>query len=173
MKTLLIAALAATTVAIGFQQLSLNPGANVVANRIEGSWLLDKQVTRQLDPDSSTAEMIALEFTSDPQVLRRLQNHPAASDLVKRRIFGAGQMTIGRKDPCPYLLGESDGNMMLYWFRWAEPGEEPSEKTKPSLFVDSKLVMMGVGRDSEKDMLFLGGDHVRKSSACYGRTASQ
>jgi hypothetical protein len=149
------------------QRLVVNPGARVVAERIAGSWIMDKHVTRLLNPDAAELGMMSLDFTSDPAVLKRLQNHETAGFLFRnRRIVGAGMMTIGCGIAHPYVLVCRDGNLKLMWFQPTNPSTDP---LRPAGLMGSMAIFIAVSRAGADDMLFLGGESLRTSSACYYR----
>ena len=150
MKKLSIAILAAAstlllTSAVLEEVMSVNPGANIVATRIAGTWQLDGPITRRLDP-SSMPGMMELEFTSDPAILKRLQNHGTAGSLFKnRRIFGAGLMTIDQVVQHPYVLVLREDNLKLMWFQPTNPKTDP---LNPSGLIGSEPIFIAVSRSS-------------------------
>ena len=150
--------------------ISVNPGANIVATRIAGTWLLDAQMTRILNPDANVLSMKELEFTSDPAILKRLQNHGTAGNLFKnRRIFGAGIMTIDRVEQHPYVLVFREDDLKLLWFEPTNPSTDP---LNPAGLIGSEPIFIAVSRSGLEDMMFLGGSggaSPRSAASCYGR----
>jgi hypothetical protein len=142
-----------------------NDPNNIVAAHIAGDWMLEKAITRQLNPDADTSKMIAVNITPDNSVLKRLTKH--SEEYAKLQIYSAGLVKFGRNEEHPYLLVNRNGNMHLVWFVPASgDAADPVAETK------SKTVFLAVGKNKRQDMLFLGGTAARDAAAAYTRSAS-
>lgn len=152
-------ALVAATSAAPVLQVLLKPDAlNVVASRIAGTWSLEPNLTKRLDPDHPTGSMATIAFYDNPAVLNDLL---AASDRFSRsQVFASGNVSIDGTVHL-YVLINENGNMKVVWF-------SPTT-TSPIGRNESKTLQVAVARDRAQDILILGGDTKGESSAAFVR----
>ena len=130
---------------------------NVVANRLEGKWVLDEALAERL---GSKGRITGIEFTSDPSVAYSLPDLPFLKKiLVSSTIYKTGYMTMSAKEdsssdligkPLPYILVTWEGNPQVIWFR--ERGGDPMGDA------ESNMVSLAVAKDTANDVLFIGDD---------------
>lgn len=133
-----------------------------VDKHLPGKWIIDTEMTKQLDPDSRLAQFRELTFSDDPSVMKRM------GDISKRlagiKISLSGVMSIDTNSH-PYVVSPRDGYSTLIWFH---PGVD-SKLGDPV----SRIVTIVAAKDPLHDMLFLGAESgARNASVCFKRAES-
>jgi hypothetical protein len=148
----------------GKPRLAIQPDpGNVVASRLEGTWILDQKST---DWFGGTAAIGLLLFTNDPTALDDLPEEMAA-EVSQDRIYMAGRMdnsaTLekGRQEH-RFLLIERNGNMCLVPFKLQRQGE-PAGKVVP------EIVTLAASADGRHDLLLLFGESRNGACIAFGR----
>jgi hypothetical protein len=152
-----VALLAGAAVAFQFAVAS-PPSANLVAQRIEGRWILDADITTRLDPQRGFQPPRAFEFAQDDVVMRKLMAaYPRYQGMP---IFTGGTAVYGTEKHWFVLTGDY-GNTTLVLFTPVrdDPMGDPH-------YLD---VNMALSRDPSRDLMFIGGDFPRDSAAAYKR----
>ncbi|MBK7874593.1 MAG: hypothetical protein IPJ77_02390 [Planctomycetes bacterium] len=159
-QTLTFAAVAGLAAAAVAWQLSITPVyKNPLPKHLAGNWLLDKEMTIKLAPESRLAKFGSLSFTNDTNVLDKLSN--VADRLKDKNLIMAGMLTIDGNTH-PYVIHEKEGCSTLIWFH-------QGVDTKVGDPV-AKCINLILAADSTNDMLFLGDETgLRNSSVCYKR----
>jgi hypothetical protein len=128
---------------------------NVVASRLSGTWILEKQLTRRLTGEE--VEEIEIEFINDEPILAVIP----FPDLVRdTEIYLAGVMNMGGMS-YPFVLITHHGNPHVVFFRDNEEG--------PMGDVESFTVMMAIAEDERNDLLFIGGDFNNQPFSAFFR----
>jgi hypothetical protein len=152
-----VAALA--TAAVAWQLTIVPVLKNPLPKHLPGSWTMDMEITKKLDPESRMAKFTNLTFTNDPHILDKYTN--ASERLAGMTLILGGMMTIDGNTH-PYVVAEREGCNTLIWFH-------PGTETKLGDPV-AKCVSIVLGREWASDLLFLGNeDSARGSSVCYKR----
>jgi hypothetical protein len=160
MKTILaamsgLAVLGGVTLALQFGAV---PQANIIANRLEGAWKVDAELTAKLDPAPGAFTPREIKFVKDPNVLNVLGGtYPRYKNFD---VFMSGTASMNGQDHW-FLVMTENGNNHLVLFA-------PS-RTVPADDPHHVHISMVVSRNTEKDLLFLGGDMARESAVAYGR----
>jgi len=131
---------------------------NLVAQRLEGRWMLDADITARLDPQRGFQPPRAFEFTKDDVVMKKLvSEYPRFQSLP----IHLGGTAFQGTEKHWFVLYSEDGNNNLVLFTPTREGPlgEPHYLN----------VNMALSRDATKDLLFVGGDVPRESAAAYGR----
>jgi hypothetical protein len=152
-----VAILAGAAVAFQFA-VSSPPSENLVAQRIEGRWLLDADITARLDAQRGFMPPRVFEFAKDDVVVRKLV---AAYPRFQGMPIFTGGTAVMNGEKHWFLLTGDYGNTTLMLFTPVrdEPMGDPH-------YLD---VNMALSRDSAKDLMFIGGDFPRDSAAAYKR----
>ena len=158
--TLTIAAVAGLAAAAVAWQLSITPVLkNPLPKHLAGNWLVDKEMTLKLGPESRLAKFGSLSFTNEPMVLDKLAN--VADRLKDKNLIMAGMLNIDGNTH-PYVIHEKEGCSTLIWFH-------QGVDTKVGDPV-AKCISIILAADPTNDLLFLGDESgLRNASVCYKR----
>jgi len=146
--------------------MDLNNKDNVVANLLEGAWVVD---TEALGVQRSGGKMI---FTRDPAgIPQRVFDDFGRHSEEPLTVYAVGMLTFvsddGRETKVPYFLTTINGNPNVVWFR--ERGGDP--------FGDSeRLIVMAFRTNNDapagpNDRLFIGGDFNNQAMTPFVRQA--
>ena len=135
---------------------------NVVASRLEGTWVVRRELNLELTGRAGTSgESVAdrIEFTSDDAVADAI---PQEYDrfLADKTVYLAGRMTRGGKS-YPFVLVSHRGNPHVVYFR--------ERDGKPMGDAESFNVMLAVASDRKNDLLFIGGDFNNQAFSAFER----
>jgi hypothetical protein len=116
---------------------------NVVASKIAGHWELDELLTKRLGGSG----IRKVSFHEDATVVEKI---PAKYEefLGERAIYMAGKMVIDEE--VPFILIEYKGNPTVVFFR--------ERDGDPLGDAESFNVMLAPGKNTQDDLLFIGGD---------------
>ena len=143
---------------------------NVVASKLEGQWEPDVELTRRLvgsvpvppagQADKNPARLIV---KSDPALAAKI---PAkfARFFEGKQIYMAGLITLQDKER-PFVLIEHKGNPHLVWFR-EQGGEALGD-------AESFNVMLAVAKQTQDDLLFIGGDFNNQPFSALRRAKAE
>jgi hypothetical protein len=153
-----VAILAGAAVAFQFA-VSAPPTENLVAQRLEGRWVLDADITARLDAQRGFMPPRALDFVKDDVVMRKLvAAYPRFGGMP---IFTGGTAVMGAEKHWFVLTGDyGNTELMLFTPDREEPMGDPHDLQ----------VNMALSRDPAKDLMFIGADFPRASAAAYRRT---
>lgn len=159
-RTLGVVGVAGLATAALAWQLTITPVLkNPLPKYLPGAWLLDKEMTLKLAPESRMAKFTELAFTNDVNVLDKLSN--VMDRLKDKNLIMAGLLTIDGNTH-PYVIHEKEGCSTLIWFH-------QGVDTKAGDPV-AKCISLIPASESTNDLLFLGDESgARKSSVCYKR----
>lgn len=135
---------------------------NVVASRLEGTWIPEKTLTKRLlgsqrtDPEGPMGQIT---FKVDPAVAGKVPEK-YGEFLAERQIYLAGDMT-SRGKAHPFLLIVNKGNPHIVYFRERE-GDPMGD-------AESFNVMLAPASRKENDLLFIGGDFNNQPFRAYER----
>lgn len=134
---------------------------NVLSHRIAGTWVLDVELTRKLDPARDSAAIKKLKFTDDVKVVENMREL-ISQRFANRDIFGSGWLWINdAKQQIPYIVTHINGNPQVIWFA----------PTTRDVFGDPVVKNLWIAPASERtnDMMLFGGDSVREAAAGFCR----
>ncbi len=136
---------------------------NVVAGRLAGKWKAHLPLTQRLTgtapPVGAESPVGSMSFKIDDSIAGKI---PAmyAEFFMDKTIYMAGTMNYRGKD-YPFILIEHKGNPHIAYFR--ERNGEPMGDA------ESFNVMLTVAKDTENDLLFIGGDFNNQPFTAYER----
>jgi len=126
---------------------------NVLSTQLEGSWVLDVELTERLDPEYGyKMSNVTFKFENSPEVVDMIPEEECEwfGNYFEGTIYMAGFFS-GRENEeswhiFPMVLTTLSGNPhIMYWrFNWTAS--------------DSFNVMLARSSDRSQDMLFTGGD---------------
>lgn len=146
------------SVALAFQSSASPADDNLIAQRLEGRWMLESTITDRLEAPREFQPPRALEFTQDDMVLKKLLLvYPR---FATETIFLSGTAHLGTEKHW-FVLTNDKGNNHLVLFTATSDGPVG----QPHYY----NISMACSRDRMKDLLFLGGDVARESAAAYCR----
>lgn len=163
------------------EPLKVQPNAeNVVASRLEGTWVTAPALNEQLGGGSEMHESLAFKGDKAPAFLTRLPEK-IASQLAKHGpIYLAGTLTIRlrqpiqevRSDPAsawqerefPFLLLTMNGNPHVVYFR-PRDGDPLGD-------AESFNVALAPAKDPKNDLLFTGGDFNNQGYSALRRKSA-
>lgn len=134
---------------------------NVVASRLEGNWQTNESLNKHLtgNPKSRPTQ---LSFKSDPTVATKVPEKYAQFFAEhKLKIYLAGYVNLDGKD-CPFVLTNIRGNPHVMF--WLERDGDPFGNG------ESFNVMLAVAKDTQNDLLFVGGDFNNQPFSAFERT---
>jgi hypothetical protein len=134
---------------------------NVLSHRIAGTWVLDVELTRKLDPARGSAAIKKLKFVDDVKVVENMREF-ISKRYANRDIFGAGWLWIDdATQQIPYIVTHANGNPQVIWFA----------PTTRDVFGDPVVKNLWVAPASERtnDMMMFGGDTMREAAAGFCR----
>ena len=148
-----------TGAAVAFQFASASaPSENLVAQRIEGRWILDADITARLDAQRGFQPPRAFEFAKNDMVVRTLM--AAYPRFLGVPIYTGGTSVMGTEKHWFVLTGDyGNTTLMLFTPDRSEPMGDPH-------YLE---VNMALSRDPAKDLMFIGGDLPHESAAAYRR----
>lgn len=125
---------------------------NVVSRRLEGSWIVDSDLSFRLTGKAEIGEglMQRVTFESDDAIFGQLpKGHRARLQKEMTSVYMCGWMAFGQHK-FPFLLIEQKGNSKVLFFL----------KNGKDIFGNGVYapVMLAVGADRKNDLLFMGSD---------------
>ena len=128
---------------------------NVVSSRLEGRWDVHSTISSQLGRNRGEA----LEFRPDNSIAAKIPQK-FNKFLETKTIYMAGIFTK-RGQEHPFLLIEHKGNPHIVYFR--------ERDGDPLGDAESFNVMLAVAKNTENDLLFIGGDFNNQPFTAYNR----
>ena len=129
---------------------------NVVSSRLEGRWDVHSTISTQLGRNRGEA----IEFSSDSSIAGKIP-HKYNQFLEAKTIYMAGIFTM-RGTEYPFLLIEHKGNPHIVYFR--------ERDGDPLGDAESFNVMLAVAKETQNDLLFIGGDFNNQPFTAYNRS---
>jgi hypothetical protein len=129
---------------------------NVVSSRLEGRWNVNASISTQLGRNRGGA----IEFRQDNSIVANVpQKYNQFLDA--KTIYMAGILTM-RETEHPFLLISHKGNPHIVYFR--------ERNGDPLGDAESFNVMLAVAKDTQNDLLFIGGDFNNQPFTAYERS---
>ena len=156
-----------------------NNKENVVASRLQGTWVADADITKRLGGHRQSRELtFTFDWSAIPDEAFAKLGKAAAGKGMRLTVYAAGKVVglsthtspDARSDAAgdhgtPFFLTSLYGTPRIIWFR--EKNGDP--------FGDSESfnVMLAVGAERKSDLLFRGGDFNNQPFTTYRRKASK
>lgn len=143
-----------------FQFVEAGSKESLLLSRLEGQWVINPDISTRLEPGRPSLPPKTVEFVKSDKVLDQLR--AASSRFRSDAIVMAGTLKLNAEEH-PFVIESERGNSHLVILT---PQRGDAIGTYISVFI-----CMVPARDTTKDLLFLGGDNPRESSAAYDRSA--
>ena len=132
---------------------------NLLLSRLEGQWLINVDISQRLEPGRPILPPKTVEFVKSDKVLEQLRL--LSPRFKSATIVMAGTMKMNG-EAHQFVIETEQGNSHLVILH--------PERGDPIGTIVTAFICMAPARDTMKDLLFLGGDSPRESSAAYDRT---
>jgi len=131
---------------------------NLLLSRLEGQWVINSEISYRLEPGRPTLAPKTVEFAKSDKVLEqlRLLSPRFKSDIV---VMGGTMKMNGESHP--FVIESEKGFSHLVILH--------PERGDPIGQIITAYICMAPARDTMKDLLFMGGNNPRESSAAFDR----
>lgn len=160
MRALVIAAVLAlaTSAAVAFQ-FGSSTDENVIVLRLEGTWTVNADISRRLDPKPDVVMPRSIEFKKNDEILGKMQGLFPRFKMAEG-IYMSGTAMMNGTEHWFLVLSEKNMSKLVLFTPNREGGvQEPH----------GALINLIVSRDQSKDLLFIGGIAARESATAYDR----
>lgn len=159
-----LGAIALTVGSVAAFQFGSDQKDNVVVQCLPGTWKLDAELSRRLDPKPDVIVPLTVKFEKQEGVLKAFQAQFPRFGLIGDTVCLEGSAMINETENHFFFVFNENGVNKIVLFTPTRRGG--------AVDPHAVLINMIVSRDCKKDILFLGGSYARDSASAYVRSGS-